>query len=273
MSIKVYRYAGLALAALLLSAVHHPVTAAELLWYGQAAFKITTPGGKVILIDPFISKNPKTPDALKDLGKLGKVDLILVTHGHGDHVGDTVAISGKTGAKVAMNADMGQTFGALGLIPKERLIRFNKSGPIQPIGDGITVTMVRAEHSSEVVHVDPATKQRSVHPGGEPAGYIVKLEDGFTLYHAGDTGVFGDMAFIGSYYDPDLALLPIGGHFTMDPAHAAYAVRELLKVQKVMPMHYGTFPPLKGTPEQFKKALGDAKTEVIVMQPGETRSF
>ena len=93
------------------------------------------------------------------------------------------------------------------------------------------------------------------------------------MYHAGDTGVFGDMAFIGSYYKPDLALLPIGGHFTMDPTHAAFAVKELLKINKVIPMHYGTFPPLKGTPEQFKKALGDAKAEVIVMQPGETRSF
>ena len=234
---------------------------------------MTTPGGKVILIDPFISKNPKTPEALKDLGALGKVDLILVTHGHGDHVGDTVAIAKASGAKVAMNADMGQTFATLGLLPMKQLIRFNKSGSVKPLGDGITVTMVRAEHSSELVYTDPQTKARSVHPGGEPAGYIVELEDGFKLYHAGDTGVFGDMAFIGSYYRPDLALLPIGGHFTMDPAHAAYAVRELLKVGKVVPMHYGTFPPLKGTPADFKAALGDAKTEVVVMEPGDSRTF
>ncbi len=265
---------GLSLAAIALAGfVAGTASAADLQWFGQSAFRIATPGGKVILVDPFITKNPKTPEALKDLGKLGPVDLILVTHGHGDHIGDTAAIAKQSGAKVALNADMGHTFNILGLIPKERLIRFNKSGPIAPLGDGITVTMVRAEHSSEVLHVDPETKARTLHPGGEPAGYIIELEDGYKIYHAGDTGVFGDMAFIGSYYKPDLALLPIGGHFTMDPAHAAYAVKELLEVETVVPIHYGTFPPLKGTPEEFKAALGDAKVEVVVMQPGETRSF
>ncbi|MDH3474910.1 MAG: MBL fold metallo-hydrolase, partial [Rhodospirillales bacterium] len=113
--------------------LHRPAQAAELLWYGQSAFRIDTPGGRVILIDPFITKNPKTPERLKDLGALGKVDLILLTHGHGDHVGDTVAIAKATGAKVAMNADLGQTFAALGLLPMEQLIRFNKSGPIKPL--------------------------------------------------------------------------------------------------------------------------------------------
>ena len=247
--------------------------AAEIQWYGQAAFKITTSGGKVILIDPFSSRNPKTPEALKDLGQLGKVDLILVTHGHGDHVGDTPKIAEMTGAKVGMNADLGQSFRTLGVVPNEQLIRFNKSGPIQPIGEGITVTMVRAEHSSEYVFTDPATGKKRVVPGGEPAGYIIELEDGRSLYHAGDTGVFADMAFIGSYYKPDLALLPIGGHFTMDPTHAAYAVKELLKTKQVVPMHYGTFPPLKGTPEEFKAALGDYDGQVVVMQPGDTLDF
>lgn len=247
--------------------------ATELQWFGQAAVKITTSGGKVIIIDPFITNNPKTPEALKDLTKLGKIDLILVTHGHGDHVGDTAELAAMTGAKVAMNADMGQTFRTLGIVPSEQLIRFNKSGPIKPLGDDITITMVRAEHSSEVVHTDPATGQKSVHPGGEPAGYIVELENGFKLYHAGDTGVFADMKFIGEYYDPDMALLPIGGHFTMDPAHAAYAVKNLLKTKTVIPIHYGTFPPLKGTPEQFQAALGDFPTKVIVMQPGDKQTF
>ncbi len=247
--------------------------AADVQWFGQSAYKITTPGGKVILIDPFITKNPKTPEALKDLAALGKVDLILVTHGHGDHVGDTVKIAEMTGAKVAMNADMGQTFMTLGLLSADQLIRFNKSGSIQPLGEGITITMVRAEHSSELVHTDPENDKKSVHPGGEPAGYIVELENGKILYHAGDTGVFADMAFIASYYKPDVAFLPIGGHFTMDPAHAAHAVRELLKTPTVVPMHYGTFPPLKGTPEQFKEALGDYGGEIVVMEPGETRAF
>jgi L-ascorbate metabolism protein UlaG (beta-lactamase superfamily) len=245
----------------------------EVLWLGQAAFKITTPKGKVIVIDPFLTKNPKTPDQYKDLKALGHVDLILVTHGHFDHTADLPALAKLTGAKVALNADMGTTYDTLGMVDGKQMVRFNKSGPIQPLGPGITVTMVHAEHSSEVVYTDPETKKRSVHPGGEPAGYIIKLENGFTIYHAGDTGVFGDMKFIGEYYKPDLALLPIGGHFTMDPVHAAYATRVLLKPKHVVPMHYGTFPPLKGTPEEYAKALGKTSTKVHPMKPGDTLKF
>lgn len=245
----------------------------ELQWFGQSAFKITTQSGKVIVIDPFITKNPKTPAALKDLSKFGRIDLILVTHGHFDHVGDTARLSEISGAKVGMNADMGSTFKTLGIIPGKKLIRFNKSGPIKPLGDGITITMVHAEHSSTITHIDPATGKKRVYPGGEPVGYIIELENGYKIYHAGDTGVFADMAFIGSYYKPDLALLPIGGHFTMDPAHAAYAVRNLLKTKTVIPIHYGTFGLLKGTPAQFKKSLGDYPGNIIVMTPGQTRRF
>jgi L-ascorbate metabolism protein UlaG (beta-lactamase superfamily) len=244
----------------------------ELQWYGQSAVKITTPGNKVILIDPFITGNPKTPENLKDLSKLGRVDLILLTHGHGDHIGDTARIAEMTKAKVGLNADMGHTFGTLGIVPYEQLIRFNKSGPIEPI-KGVTVTMVHAEHSSDVVYEDPATKEKRVYPGGEPAGYIIKLENGLTLYHAGDTGVFADMKFIGEYYKPDLALLPIGGHFTMDPYHAAYAVKNLLKTKEVIPIHYGTFGLLKGTPGQLKEALGSFPVKVTVMRPGEIRKY
>lgn len=245
----------------------------DLQWFGQSAFKITTPHGKVILIDPFITKNPVTPQELKDLSKLGKVDLILVTHGHGDHVGDTAAIAQMTGAKVGLNADLGRTFTSLGWVPAEQLVRFNKGGTVSPLDGDIRITMVRAEHSSEVAQEDPATKKPTVYPGGEPAGYIIELENGFTIYHAGDTGVFADMAFIRDYYRPDLALLPIGGRFTMDPAHAAYAVRNLLKVTTIIPIHYGTSPSLNGTPEQFTKALDNFPTTVIVMKPGETRTF
>jgi len=257
----------------IISLLFNSAQAFELQWFGQSAFKITTPGGKVILIDPFISRNPKTPKELKDLSKLGKIDLILVTHGHGDHTGDTAKLSETSGAKVAMNADMGHTFALLGWVPYDRLIRFNKSGPIMPLGNDIKITMVHAEHSSSIVHTDPTTKKKTVHQGGEPIGYIVELENGFKIYHAGDTGVFSDMKFIGEYYKPDLALLPIGGHFTMDPFHAAYAVRNLLKVSRVIPMHYGTFPPLKGTPEQFKQQLAGFDTEVIVLEPGDKRNL
>jgi len=245
----------------------------EVLWLGQAAFKITTPKGKVIVIDPYLTKNPKTPEKYKDLSALGHVDLILVTHGHFDHTADLPALAKLTGAPVMLNADMGTTYDTLGLVPGKQMIRFNKSGPLQPLGPGITITMTHAEHSSEVVYTDSETKKRSVHPGGEPAGYIIKLENGFTIYHAGDTGVFGDMKFIGEYYKPDLALLPIGGHFTMDPVHAAYATRTMLKPKHVIPMHYGTFPPLKGTPAEFKKALGKTLIKVHAMNPGDSLTF
>jgi L-ascorbate metabolism protein UlaG (beta-lactamase superfamily) len=247
--------------------------ALDIQWYGQSAFKIRTPGGKVILIDPFITKNPKTPKGLKDLAKLQQVDLILLTHGHGDHVGDTAAISEMYKAKVALNADLGHTFAALGWVPYDRQIRFNKGGPIKPLGDQIKITMVHAEHSSEVVHTDTATNQKSVQPGGEPCGFIIELENGYKIYHAGDTGLFSDMAIIGDYLRPDMAMLPIGGHFTMDPGDAAYAVRTYLKTPKIIPMHYGTFGLLNGTPAQFKKALGDFPAQVIEMSPGELRSF
>jgi len=260
-------------AATMLLMIAGVVQATQVQWFGQAAFKITSSSGKVIVIDPFITRNPKTPAAHKDLASLGKVDLILVTHGHGDHVGDTAALAKLTGAKVALNADMGRSFALIGWVGMKQMIRFNKSGPIKPLGDGITITMVRAEHSSMINFANPDTGKTQLYPGGEPAGYIIELEDGYTVYHAGDTGVFADMAFIGSYYDPDLALLPIGGHFTMDPVHAAYAVNNLLKSKTVVPMHYGTFPPLKGTPEQFRAALGATKASIVVMQPGEARKF
>ena len=241
--------------------------AADIQWFGQSALKITTPGGKVIMVDPFITQNPVTPDELKNLAALGPVDLILLTHGHGDHIGDTVELAALTGAKVGLNADMGHTFRLLGLVPVDQLVRFNKHGPIRPIGDEITITMVRAEHSSEVVHED------MIYPGGEPAGYIIEIAGDTTIYHAGDTGVFHDMALIPELYAPDVAFLPIGGHFTMDPEHAAHALKTFLNTPVTVPIHYGTFPPLKGTPEQLIEALGDWDGEVVVMQPGETRSF
>jgi len=242
---------------------------ATLQWLGQSAIKITSVTGKVIVIDPFLTNNPKTPAQYRNLKNLGRVDLILVTHAHRDHVGDTAALARLTGAPVALNADLAQTFVSLGMLPKKQMIGFNKGGPIHPLGPDITITMTHAEHSSGFTFSDPETGVTKTYQGGEPAGYIIRLEDGFTIYDMGDTDVFGDMAWIGSYYQPDLALVPIGGHYTMDPAHAAFAVKQLVKPHQVLPFHYGTFPALKGTPAEFREALGKAGIRVLEMQPGD----
>ena len=168
-----------------------------MLWLGQATFKITTPGGKVIVIDPFLTGNPKTPADYKDLAKLGKVDLILVTHGHGDHVGtagattaqsDLVDLAKRNGAKVFGPAGLIQTLIDLGWLTAEQGVRFGKGGKVQPLGPQITITQVRAEHSSELTVTDPATKKTTTRPGGEPAGFIIQMENGFKIYHMGDTG-------------------------------------------------------------------------------------
>src|SRR6266850_950481 len=191
---------------------------AELQWFAQSAFKLTTPRGKVIMIDPWLTANPKTPPEFKDLDKLGKIDLILVSHGHGDHFGDSVELAKKNNVPVLGTAGMGQTLQVLGILPPALSVRMNKSGTIQPF-DGVKITQVHADHSSEMV------------------------------------------------------LIPIGGHFVMNPKDAAYAISQWIKPKKVMPMHYGTSPFLKGTPEEFKAALGNAPVEVIVMQPGEKMTF
>lgn len=246
----------------------------QLHWYGQAAFKITSPGGKVFMIDPFILKNPKTPEQYKDLDKVGKPDVILVTHGHFDHTADAPALSTKYKAPVWGPPGLADTFITLGILPAELAPRMNKSGTVQPLGAGLSMTMVRAEHSSELRWVDPITGKERSFPGGEPVGWILTMENGFKIYHMGDTGLFGDMKLIGEYYEPDLVLMPIGGHFTMGPKEAAYAVKEFLKPKHVIPMHYGTFPPLKGTPDEFKAALGSqTRTKVHAINPGDQISF
>ena len=270
---------SLALSASLLPAQSGKV---DVLWLGQATFKITTPGGKVIVIDPFVTGNPKTPADQKDLAKLGKVDLILVTHGHGDHVGtagrndggsDLVDLAKRTGAKVFGPAGLIQTMIDLGWLTGEQGVRFGKSGKVQPFGPQIEITQVRAEHSSELTVADPATKKTTTHPGGEPAGFIIQMENGFRVYHMGDTGLFGDMKLIADYYKPDLVLMPIGGHFVMDPKDAAYATKEWLKPKFVIPMHYGTFPVLKGTPQEYIAALGQTTTKVFAINPGDRLEF
>jgi L-ascorbate metabolism protein UlaG (beta-lactamase superfamily) len=224
------------------------------------------------MIDPWILQNPKTPAAWKDLDKLGKLDVILVTHAHGDHVGDAAALARKNKVQVWAPAGLADTWAELGILTPEEAPRMNKGGTIKPLGPDIAISQVRADHSSEFIYVNPDSKKREVHVGGEPVGYIVKLENGFTIYHMGDTNLFGDMKLIGELYKPDLVLVPIGGHFVMDPKEAAMAIK-LIKPKFAIPMHYGTIPQLAGTPDEFKAALGKSATKVIVMQPGDMTKF
>ena len=245
----------------------------EVHWLGQSTTKITTLTGKVIVIDPFMVNNPKTPPGWKNLDALGKVDVILVTHGHGDHTGDVTELQKRTGATVLGPAGLVSTMVDLGWIPTEKAVRFGKGGKVQPAGPQITITQTRAEHSSEVTVTDPATKKSTTYPGGEPAGFIVEMENGFKLYHMGDTGIFGDMRLIGDYYKPDLIMIPIGGHFVMDPKDAAYATKEMLKPKFAIPFHYGTFPVLKGTPQEYQAALGQTTTQVFPISPGDKLQF
>ncbi|MDQ0081007.1 L-ascorbate metabolism protein UlaG (beta-lactamase superfamily) [Variovorax boronicumulans] len=244
----------------------------EVLWLGQSVFRITTPGGKVIVTDPWLKLNPLTPAAYKNLEALGKVDVLLVTHGHFDHFADAPALALLNQVPMYAPGDMNQTVGVLGILPPNLVPRFNKSGTINPV-PGIKVTAVHAEHSSVIVWKNPATGKDEVHPGGEPVGYIIELENGFRIYHMGDTGLFADMKFIADYYKPDLVLMPIGGHFTMDPVDAAYATREWLKPRAVIPMHYGANPLGKGTPDEYIRALGSTSTRVLALKPGEKAIF
>lgn len=251
----------------------HAADTAEILWLGQATTKITTPGGKVIVIDPFLIKNPKTPAEYKDLAKLGPVDLILVTHGHYDHTGDVGALAKLTGATVVGNGAMPRQLVAFGVVPKGQTISMNKTGTITPIGDDIKISMVPAEHSSALTLKHPDTGKPQTVYAGAPVGYVIEMENGKTLYHSGDTGIFGDMALIHDLYKPDLALVAIGGHFTMSPKEAALAMTRYVKPKKILPIHYGTFPPLKGTPAQLKAAMGDSSIEILDIQPGQPYQF
>lgn len=262
-------------AALLLSAASTALAQnkTDVQWLGQSAFKITTPGGKVIVIDPYLTANPTTPDAYKKLDALGKVDLILVTHGHNDHFADAPALAKLNNAPVYGPAGLMQSVVALEILPANLAVRFGKSGTVTPLGPQIKITAVHAEHSSELGWKNPASGKDEVHVGGEPVGYIIELENGFKIYHAGDTGLFGDMKLIGDYYKPDLALLPIGGYFVMSPKDAAYATREWLHPRYVIPMHYGTTPQLKGTPAEYAAALGSSRTKVMTLQPGDKSTF
>ena len=245
---------------------------ARLQWLGQSAFRITSPAGKVIVTDPWLKANPLTPPEFKNLEALGKIDVLLVSHGHTDHVADAPELSRLNNVPLYGPGDMNANMVALGILPPQLAPRFNKSGTVEP-APGIKVTAVRAEHSSPLVWRNAATGKDESHAGGEPLGFIIELEDGYRIWHMGDTGLFGDMRFIADYYKPDLVLMPIGGNFTMGPQEAAYAARELIRVPQVVPMHYGANPLAKGTPEQFLAFMKDSGIQVHVLKPGATLSI
>lgn len=245
----------------------------EMLWFGQAGFRIKTPGGKTIVIDPWLSAGPKTPEPYKsDLAAVGKVDVLLVTHGHGDHLGDAPALAKLNNAVLFGPGDMMTTLNTLGVLPPNLVHRFNKTGHVTPL-PGIKVTAVAAEHSSQIVWNNPATGKNESHPAGEAMGYIIELENGFKIWHMGDTGLFGDMKFISERYKPDLVLMPIGGNFTMDPQDAAFAAREWIKPKMVMPIHYNSNPLAKGTLAEFEAAMKGSKIKVVPIAEGQTLEF
>jgi L-ascorbate metabolism protein UlaG (beta-lactamase superfamily) len=247
-----------------------------LTWHGHAAFGIVTPKGKVLMIDPWL-KNPMNPNAKngKDpLAAITKVDYILITHGHFDHVGDSVEIAKKTGARLITNYELGSNMAKLLGYPKEQMgfeTLMNIGGEIT-IADGeVTVDMVPAIHSSGMGNPLAGEKEPEVAYGGNPAGFVIKIKNGPTIYHSGDTAYFNDMVLIGEQ-KIDVALINIGGHFGMEPAMAARAAKAV-HAKVVVPQHYGTFPVLTPDAKGYAEKLRAMVIRARVMQPGKSLTF
>ena len=232
---------------------------ARITYLGHATFRLTTPGGERILIDPFLTNNPTTPEDMKDPGAL---ETILITHGHFDHFDDAINFAQETGAQTVSNFEIFSYLQGKGV---ENAAPIQKGGTAE-IG-GIKVTATHAFHSSSIAEEDG-----TIVYGGEPMGYVIEFESGFKLYHAGDTAVFGDMRLIGELYGPDLALLPIGDRLVMGPYEAAHAAR-LLGVEYAVPIHYSpdVVPLFTGTPEEFQNQASNIAPDlkVHVMEPGD----
>jgi L-ascorbate metabolism protein UlaG (beta-lactamase superfamily) len=221
-------------------------------WIGHGTWKVRTATGKDMLIDPWLTGNPAAPEHLK---KVDRLDLMLITHGHGDHIGDAVDILGSTEARVVTTFEIGNWLGKQG-VDASRVVAFGKGGTVEV--DGLTFTMVHAEHFSSFPDGTYA---------GEPVGYVITFENGFKIYFSGDTDVFGDMALIGELEAPEVAFLSIGDFYTMGVRRAAKAV-QLLGVKTVVPMHYATFPILHGRPAQLEELAGPGVT-VLDIKPGD----
>jgi L-ascorbate metabolism protein UlaG (beta-lactamase superfamily) len=223
-------------------------------WLGHATFLFTSPGGKKILLDPWLTTNPSCPESGK---KIKELDLMLVTHGHDDHVGDAVSVARTTGAQVVAPYEVTVWLGQKGI---KTATGMNPGGTLKTLGLEVTVTP--AVHSSSVV------EDGRILYLGNPVGFVVRFEDGLTIYCAGDTAIFGDMRLIGEMYRPSIAFLPIGDLYTMGPEQAARAC-ELLGVRKVVPQHWGTFPALTGTPARLRELVEPKGVQVIEMKPGQ----
>ncbi len=223
-------------------------------WLGHGTFLFRSPGGVRILVDPWLAENPACPDAWK---KPPATDLLLLTHGHDDHIADALAVWRATGAPVVGPYELCAWLEQKGV----RTVSPMNQGGTQVV-KGVAITMVPAVHSSSTIE-----DGRPIYLG-EPAGYVLRFENGLTVYFAGDTALFGDMRLIAELYRPDIAFLPIGDRYTMGPEAAARAC-ELLGVRQVVPMHYGTFPSLTGTPARLRELVGPA-VQVLELRPGET---
>jgi L-ascorbate metabolism protein UlaG (beta-lactamase superfamily) len=223
-------------------------------WLGHATVLVQTAEGTNVLIDPFIEQNPKYP---KGFELPTKIDYILLTHGHGDHISDVVPVAKKHGSKVVAIYELADYVAKQGV---KDTIGMNLGGTVH-LGD-VAASMVDAKHSSG------ARDKDGTHYVGIAAGYVLTPQNGPVLYHAGDTAVFGDMRLISEIYHPEVAMLPIGGHFTMGPKEAALAAK-LLGAKTILPLHWGTFPPLTGTPAELA-SLVEANVQVVQWSPGES---